>query len=325
MKKLLCLVSALVLTLSLCACSKDDDNTSVKIPDTASSKASMTYEEAIVPFQGDETLEKVYERAETILKHIECINGYYKDISWAYDPDGPDEISNEDGIDNLMNALEKYFESEQQYTDYMKKVSNPVIKDSYLKFIDLASEIYQKFVDNPTKSVAEEVSASMTTLELYIFNIDFYSDVNRADYFLRTYTVRVFDNLAFVEAYCTLTPEEIERVSCSDQSTPYEDRMINVTGPLGNIDWTYSAEGIDLNYIITTLDTLMMLKDNAYAIAVEAYGLDSQKLAAYEDFIKQATELYNKVRVNRPEFNDTEYIKKQEFDLDPLYEYVYSD
>ncbi len=325
MKKLLCLVSALVLTLSLCACSKDDDSKSVKIPDKASSKASMTYEEAIVPFQVDETLEKVHERAQTILKHIECINAYYKDISWSYDSDGPDEISNENGIGDSMNALEEYFESEQQYIDYIKKISNPVIKDSYLKFIDLAQETYQKFVDNPTKSVTEEVSVSITTLELYLLNTDIYSDTSKADYYLQVYASRLFRNLSFVEAYCILTPEKFNKIQTSKELDEDEQRLIGVTGWCDNIFEQQSAEGIDLNYIITTLDSLIMLKDNAYAIAVKAYGSDSQKLAAYENFIKQATELYNKVRVNRPEFNDTEYIEKQEFDLDPLYKYVYSD
>ncbi len=322
MKKLLCLVSVLVLTLSLCACSKDDDSTGVKIPDNSSSKASMTYEEAIVPFKSDETLEKIYERAENILNHTDCVYSYY--IGRAYNGQfGPGNvISNEDGIGDSMNALEEYFESEQQYTDYIQTILNPVIKDSYLKFIDLAKEIYQKFVDNPTKSVAEEVSTSITTLELYKFNINFYSDVNRADYFLRTYTIYVFDNLAFIEAYCKLTPEEIKRVTSDELPEDYKQRMMNATVQCSNIDWTSSAEGLDLDYLISTLDSLMGLKDNAYAIAVEAYGSNSQKLAAYEEFIKQATELYNKVRVNRPEFNDTEYIEKQEFDLDPLDEYL---
>lgn len=318
MKKLLCLAIVLVLSVSLCACSNDERSTSVKIPDNSSSKISMTYEEAIVPFKSDETLKKIYERAETIFNHTDCVYSYY--IGRAYTGQfGPGNvISNEDGIGDSMNALEEYFESEQQYTDYIKTISNPVIKDSYLKFIDLAREIYQKFVDNPTKSVAEEVSTSITTLTLYKFNIDFFSYANRADYYLTIYTIKVFDNLAFIEAYCKLTPEEIKRVTSDELPEDYRYRMMNATIQCSNIDRTGSAEGIDLDYLISTLDSLMMLKDNAYAIAVEAYGSDSQKLAAYEDFINHATKLYNTVRVHRPEFNDTEYIEKYKFDLEPL-------
>ena len=321
MKKLLCLAIAIVLSASLCACSKDDDSASVKIPDAASNETSMTYEEAIEPLKSDETLVKIYERAEMILRHIDCVNSYYNDRAYNGHFGPGNEISNENGITDSMNALKEYFESEAQYTNYIKTISNPVIKDSYLKFIDLAREIYQKFADNPTKSAAEEVSTSITTLELYIFNIDFYPSVNRADYYLNAYTIKVYDNLAFIEAYCMLTPKEIKRLTSAELPEEYKQRMTNATVQCNNIDWTYSAEGLDLDYLISTLDSLMMLKDNAYAIAVEAYGSDSQKLAAYDDFIKKATKLYNIVRVNRPEFNDTEYIEKQGFDLDTISEY----
>ncbi len=70
--------------------------------------------------------------------------------------------------------------------------------------------------------------------------------------------------------------------------------------------------------MILTLDSLIKLKDNANAIAVEAYGLMPQKLDVFNEFMENVTELYNKVRINRPEFNDVEYIEKHEFDLEPL-------
>ena len=322
MKKLLCLMIAIVLAASLCACS-DKDDTGVKVPDTASTKTSMTYEEAIVPFESDKTLKKIYDRSETIFLHIECVYSYYTDRAyWVEALSYRDEISNENGITDSMNALEEYFESEAQYTDYIKTVSNPVIKDSYLKFIDLAREIYQKFADNPTKSVVEEVVPEIINLGLYLSNTNIYSSTDRADYYLSAFTSSVYDNLAFIEAYCMLTPEEIEKILLSDQSTPYEDRMINVMGRLDDFLVIDSAEGIDLNYVISTLDSLMGLKDNAYAIAVEAYGSESQNLAQYEKFIKLTTKLYNTVRVHRPEFNDTEYVKKYEFDLDTVNSYI---
>ena len=323
MKKLLSIVCAgVLLIVPLCSCSKDSDNTSVKVPDEASSKVSMTYEEAIEPFKSDETLEKIYDRAETILQHIECIHSYYAGrVYWVEALPGRNEITNENGTDDSMNALDEYFESEAQYTDYIKTISNPVIKDSYLKFINLAKEIYQKFVDNPTKSVVEELEPDITALGLYLSNTNINSSTDKAEYYLSAYTSAVYDNLAFIEAYCMLTPEEIEKVSKSDQSTPYEDRMINVMGRLGNV-FADSVEGIDLDYVISTLDSLMLLKDNAEAMAVEAYGLDSQNLAQYEKFIKLTANLYNTVRVHRPEFNDTEYIEKQEFDLDVLEKYA---
>ncbi len=324
MKKLLCLVSTLVFTLSLCACSKDDDSKSVKIPDNSSSKASLTYEEAIVPFQGNKELEKICDRAYMILKHIECVNYYYNgnsDYTLNFEDKGI-IISNKNGIGDSMNALEEYFKSEPQYTEYMSNISNAVLKNAYLKFIDLAEEIYQKFVDNPTESVTDEIN--MSALGQYYDSISF-SDISRPDYYLAVYTGVIEHNFWYIEAYCKLTPEEIKRLKASDQSTPYERRMLNATHNCYIGFFTDTAEGIDLDFAISMLDSLMMLKENAHAIAVEAYGSDSQKLAAYEDFINQATELYNKVRVNRPEFNDTEYIKKQEFDLDPLYEYVFSD
>ncbi len=306
---------------SLCACSEESDSTKVKIPDAASSKVSMTYEEAIVPFESSDTLEKIYERSQIILEYIKCIDFYYMGGDYSGQVVPGVEISNENGISASMNALEEYFKAEQQYTDYIKTIANPVIKDSYLKFIDLAKETYQKFIDNPTKSAVEEVKSSITALELYLFNLDFYPSVDRADYYLDNYTITVYDNLAFIEAYCKLTPEEIERV-CSSKKLPeeYKGRMMNAIGQI-DIDFMGSAEGIDLDYLISTLDNLMRLKDNAYAIAVEAYGSDSQKLAAYEEFIEQATKLYNTVRVKRPEFNDTEYIEKQDFDLDVISKY----
>lgn len=319
MKKLLCVISAIVLMTSLCACSKDDDSTSVKIPDTTSSKVSMTYEEAIKPFQSDENYESFYDRAETILLHLKCVNAYYNDISWAHEIEPSGEISNENGITDSMNALEEYFKSEQQYTDYANSLSNPVAKDSYLKFIDLAKEAYQTFADNPTESVTEQVNLiTTTTLEQYFSNLPTPSALSSASDYLTEYTNSVKYNLWFIEAYCELTPDEIVKIMLSNQETAYEERMITVTGQCSSIDFAGSAEGIDLDYIITTLDSLMVLKDNAYAIAVEAYGSDSQKLTAYNEFIEQATKLYNTVRVNRPEFNDAEYIEKYDFDLDVL-------
>lgn len=320
MKKLLCLVSAVVLMASLCACSKESDSTTVKIPNAASSKVSMTYEEAIVPFESDEKLEQISERARKILSNIQCVNAFYNgNTSWSSSYEDGSKITNENGISDSMNALEEYFKSEPQYTKYVSKMKNPVIKDSYLKFIDLARETYQAFVDNPTKSVTDEIN--MTALEQYIDNIPWTSTVARADYYLLDYTTSIKRSFSYVEAYCKLTPEEIKKLLTSDQSTSYEQRMMNVTVSCSNIDWSGSAEGLDLDFMISTLDTLMGLKDNAYAIAVEAYGSDSQKLNAYNDFIDHATKLYNIVRVNRPEFNDTEYIEKQDFDLDLLEKY----
>lgn len=320
MKKLLCLVSAVVLMASLCACSKESDSTTVKIPNAASSKVSMTYEEAIMPFESDEKLEQISERARKILSNIQCVNAFYNgNTSWSSSYEDGSKITNENGISDSMNALEEYFKSEPQYTKYVSKMKNPVIKDSYLKFIDLARETYQAFVDNPTKSVTDEIN--MTALEQYIDNIPWTSTVARADYYLLDYTTSIKRSFSYVEAYCKLTPEEIKKLLTSDQSTSYEQRMMNVTVSCSNIDWSGSAEGLDLDFMISTLDTLMGLKDNAYAIAVEAYGSDSQKLNAYNDFIDHATKLYNIVRVNRPEFNDTEYIEKQDFDLDLLEKY----
>ena len=320
MKKLLCLVSAVVLMASLCACSKESDSTTVKIPNAASSKVSMTYEEAIVPFESDEKLEQISERARKILSNIQCVNAFYNgNTSWSSSYEDGSKITNENGISDSMNALEEYFKSEPQYTKYVSKMKNPLIKDSYLKFIDLARETYQAFVDNPTKSVTDEIN--MTALEQYIDNIPWTSTVARADYYLLDYTTSIKRSFSYVEAYCKLTPEEIKKLLTSDQSTSYEQRMMNVTVSCSNIDWSGSAEGLDLDFMISTLDTLMGLKDNAYAIAVEAYGSDSHKLNAYNDFIDHATKLYNIVRVNRPEFNDTEYIEKQDFDLDLLEKY----
>lgn len=319
MKKLLCLVSAVVLMASLCACSKESDSTTVKIPNAASSKASMTYEEAIVPFESDEKLEQISERARKILSNIQCVDAFYNgNTSWSSSYEDGSKITNENGISDSMNALEEYFKSEPQYTKYVSKMKNPVIKDSYLKFIDLARETYQAFVDNPTKSVTDEINT--TALEQYIDNIPWTSTVARADYYLSNYTTSIKHSFSYVEAYCKLTPEEIKKLLTSDQSTPYEQRMINIAGSV-DIYFQCSAEGLDLDFMISTLDTLMGLKDNAYAIAVEAYGSDSQKLNAYNDFIDYATKLYNIVRVNRPEFNDTEYIEKQDFDLDLLEKY----
>lgn len=319
MKKLLCLVSAVVLMASLCACSKESDSTTVKIPNAASSKASMTYEEAIVPFESDEKLEQISERARKILSNIQCVDAFYNgNTSWSSSYEDGSKITNENGISDSMNALEEYFKSEPQYTKYVSKMKNPVIKDSYLKFIDLARETYQAFVDNPTKSVTNEINT--ITLEQYIDNIPWTSTVARADYYLSNYTTSIKHSFSYVEAYCKLTPEEIKKLLTSDQSTPYEQRMINIAGSV-DIYFQCSAEGLDLDFMISTLDTLMGLKDNAYAIAVEAYGSDSQKLNAYNDFIDYATKLYNIVRVNRPEFNDTEYIEKQDFDLDLLEKY----
>lgn len=319
MKKLLCLVSAVVLMASLCACSKESDSTTVKIPNAASSKVSMTYEEAIMPFESDEKLEQISDRARKILGNIQCVNAFYNgNTSWSSSYEDGYKITNENGISDSMNALEEYFKSEPQYTKYVSKMKNPVIKDSYLKFIDLARETYQAFVDNPTKSVTDEIN--MTALEQYIDNIPWTSTVARADYYLSDYTTSIKRSFSYVEAYCKLTPEEIKKLLTSDQSTPYEQRMINIAGG-SNIYFQCSAEGLDLDFMISTLDTLMGLKDNAYAIAVEAYGSDSQKLNAYNDFIDHATKLYNIVRVNRPEFNDTEYIEKQDFDLDLLEKY----
>lgn len=320
MKKLLCLVSAVVLMASLCACSKESDSTTVKIPNAASSKVSMTYEEAIMPFESDEKLEQISERARKILSNIQCVNAFYNgNTSWSSSYEDGSKITNENGISDSMNALEEYFKSEPQYTKYVSKMKNPLIKDSYLKFIDLARETYQAFVDNPTKSVTDEIN--MTALEQYIDNIPWTSTVARADYYLLDYTTSIKRSFSYVEAYCKLTPEEIKKLLTSDQSTSYEQRMMNVTVSCSNIDWSGSAEGLDLDFMISTLDTLMGLKDNAYAIAVEACGSDSQKLNAYNDFIDHATKLYNIVRVNRPEFNDTEYIEKQDFDLDLLEKY----
>lgn len=319
MKKLLCLVSAVVLMASLCACSKESDSTTVKIPNAASSKVSMTYEEAIMPFESDEKLEQISERARKILSNIQCVNAFYNgNTSWSSSYEDGSKITNENGISDSMNALEEYFKSEPQYTKYVSKMKNPVIKDSYLKFIDLARETYQAFVDNPTKSVTNEINT--TALEQYIDNIPWTSTVARADYYLSNYTTSIKHSFSYVEAYCKLTPEEIKKLLTSDQSTPYEQRMINIAGSV-DIYFQCSAEGLDLDFMISTLDTLMGLKDNAYAIAVEAYGSDSQKLNAYNDFIDHATKLYNIVRVNRPEFNDTEYIEKQDFDLDLLEKY----
>ena len=289
MKKLLCLVSAVVLMASLCACSKESDSTTVKIPNAASSKVSMTYEEAIMPFESDEKLEQISERARKILSNIQCVNAFYNgNTSWSSSYEDGSKITNENGISDSMNALEEYFKSEPQYTKYVSKMKNPVIKDSYLKFIDLARETYQAFVDNPTKSVTDEIN--MTALEQYIDNIPWTSTVARADYYLLDYTTSIKRSFSYVEAYCKLTPEEIKKLLTSDQSTSYEQRMMNVTVSCSNIDWSGSAEGLDLDFMISTLDTLMGLKDNAYAIAVEAYGSDSQKLNAYNDFIDHATE-----------------------------------
>ncbi len=320
MKKLLCLLSAAVLMASLCACSEESDSTKVKIPDAASSKVSMTYEEAIVPFESDEKLEQISDRARKILAHIECVNAFYNDnTSWSYAFENGDTITNENGISASMNALEEYFKSEQQYTKYMSSIANPITKNAYLKFIDLAEETYQAFVDNPTKSVTDEIN--MTALEQYSNDISWGLTLPRASYYLSQYIGFIQHTLWYVEAYCKLTPEEIKKISVSSSDTPYESRMINVYYFCDNIQWTCSLEGLDFDYVISTLDTLMGLKDNAYAIAVEAYGSGSQKIAAYEEFIEMATKLYNTVRVKRPEFNDTEYIEKQEFDLDPLEKY----
>ncbi len=322
MKKLLCLVSALVLTLSLCACSKDEDSTNVKIPDNSSSKASLTYEEAIKPFQGDETYQKLFDRETEIITHIMSINAFYSETNRSMRLESGKVIDTNDGIDDSLKALDEFFKSEKEYTDYSKKLSNPVLKDSYLKFIDLAKETYQEFLDNPSKSVTKKTSTNITTLEIYYLNTALPTDISKPEDYLSIYTYMVYQNLEFVEAYCKLTPKEIARLITGAQETSYDQRMQMLIATIDNIPSVCSAEGLDLDYLISTLDSLMMLKDNAYAIAVEAYGSDSQKLAAYEEFIKQATELYNKVRVNRPEFNDTEYIKKQEFDLDPLDKYV---
>ncbi len=321
MKKLLCLLSAAVLMASLCACSEESDSTSVKVPNTSSTKVSMTYEEAIVPFESSDTLEKIYERSQIILEYIKCIDFYYMGGDYSGQVVPGVEISNENGISASMNALEEYFKAEQQYTDYIKTIANPVIKDSYLKFIDLAKETYQKFIDNPTKSVVEEVKSSITSLELYSYLLWNCSGLIKAEDYLHSYSSQLFSTFSVIEAYCKLTPEEIMNILIDGNSTSYGQRMLNVTAFIQNITFTDSAEGIDLDYLISSLDTLMGLKDNAYAIAVKAYGSDSQKLAAYEEFIEQATKLYNTVRVKRPEFNDTEYIEKQEFDLDVISKY----
>ncbi len=316
MRKLLCLVSVIVFTLSLCACSKDDNSKSVKIPDNSNSKASLTYEEAIVPFKSDEMLEKIYERAEKILANLQCIYVFYNGTtSLYYSFSDIEPITNETGVTKAMNELEEYFKSEPQYTEYMSNFPNPIVKDSYFKFISLAEEIYQAFADNPTKSVTDEIN--MTALEQYESTMMMGMDTSRATDFLSGYIGAVERNLWFIEAYCKLTPEEIENLVISD-STSYKHHMQNVASWCPSIEMKNSAEGLDLDHMILTLDSLIKLKDNANAIAVEAYGLMPKKLDVFNEFMENVTELYNKVRINRPEFNDVEYIEKHEFDLEPL-------
>lgn len=324
MKKLLCLAIVLVLTASLCACSKDDDNTSVKLPEGATSKVAMTYEEAIKPFELDESYKKLFDRETEIITHIMSINAFYSETARSITLESGKVIDTSDGIDDSLTALEEFFKSEKEYTDYAKKLSNPMLKDSYLKFIDLAKETYQEFLDNPTKSVTEKTSTSITTLEMYYLNTALPTDISKPEDYLSIYTSIVYQNLEIVEAYCKLTPKEIIRLIAGAQETSYDQRMQMLTAMIDNIPSVCSAEGLELDYVISNLDALMGLKNNAYAIAVEAYGSDSQKLDAYEDFINQATELYNTVRIHRPEFNDTEYIEKQKFDLDKLDKYVHS-
>ena len=323
MKKLLCLAIAIVLAASLCACS-DNDGTSVKVPDTSNSKVSMTYEEAVAPFQSDETFEMLFKRETEIAIHLMSINSFYCDIQSSRTLEDGTVIDTQDGIDDSISALEEYFESEQQYTDYASTLSNPVIKDSYLKFIDLAKETYQLFIDNPSESVTDESNPRITSLEVYYLNTALPTNISKAEDYLAAYVYMVYQNLEFIEAYCKLTPDEIIRLITSSQEASYVQRMQMLLATIDNISFACSAEGIELDYVISTLDSLMGLKDNAYAIAVEAYGSDSQQLSAYDEFISHATKLYNTVRVNRPEFNDTEYIEKQGFDLNPLDKFVFS-
>ena len=316
MKKLLCSAIAIVLAASLCACS-DNDDTSVKIPDTSNSKVSMTYEEAVAPFMIDETHEQFCDRADMILAHLQCVYSFYNDTPYTYPFETTDPITNENGISDSMNALERYFKTEEQYTEYAGKLSNPVTKDAYLKFSSLAEEIYQAFADNPSKSVTDEIN--FTALEQYASNLSMGSDVSRAEYYLTSYIGAVERNLWYIEAYCKLTPEEIEKRLFSS-STVYGHHMVNVTSWCPSIELKGSAEGLDLDYTILTLDNLMGLKDNAYAIVSKAYSHKPQKIEVFDEFMQNATKLYNIVRVNRPEFNDTEYIEKQGFDLEPLEE-----
>lgn len=325
-KRLLSILTLLLTTMFLCSCGESKTTTGVKLPEGLTSQSDITYEEAIEQIKYDKNVDDIYRWTSSAFFLMGAIYCCDTGVSFS----GPDingkNRSTDEGVTVFMNELEESLKAEPEYSKYMSGIPDTAKKTAYFKCTDALKDAYQKYLDSPPTidDLQPSVDISISRMAEYISCFYEVSDNYDATNYLFSYVNdRIYERLATAELYINFSEQWEKNMESKEYvRTPRDSRMDKVMNGVYNYGFVayLVPEEIDIDFEIMQLETTMGMKTKLEAIIEEAFSGDNIKISACKDFVKEANRLFEVLRLHRPEYGDSQYADKFDFNLDKLEE-----